>query len=226
MRWPRWSAICCGKVSAQIGGPAGCSVAAPLARSAGTFVPSTISSRSALLAARRRCGAFANAPGKLSTKNNDVAVDGLGIEPRHVGRSPFEDAPRVQRALVGHFACGHRRRLVEHQEPQHAVAGAARTAVEGGEQARQRGLPRRRTAGFGAGRLVEPDQRAELRPVGRGDQKVAHPGLQGVDQLRAQGRGAHPGAGRELEFLGEAAGEGDAGHGLGSRRPSARRPRS
>jgi hypothetical protein len=39
--------------------------------------------------------AFANAPGKLSTKNNHLTVDGLGIEPRHVGRAPFEHAPRV-----------------------------------------------------------------------------------------------------------------------------------
>src|SRR6516225_5733156 len=129
----------------------------------------------------------------------------------------------VDRALVGDFAAIDGERRVQQDstcDPGRRTGGGRKQPSEafGKGAANQRiGRGRGNVIG-GKGRIdqaaavkVEHDQRRYFVAIDAGNHDVAHQRRAGCDETRAQGTDADPGAARELEILGNAAIEVEAG---------------
>ena len=135
------------------------------------------------------------------------------VELVHQLGAAAEHRALVDRALVGHFAGVERGRLAQQNGAADAVRAAGAAAGESGEP----GAQFIEHAGVGgdvfrvrggeppAGVEIREDQRADLVAVGAGDDDVARIRRELRQQARAQRADIDPGAGRELEVLGDAA---------------------
>ena len=129
----------------------------------------------------------------------------------------------VDRALVGDFAAIDRQRRIEQHragDPGRRARGARqrfwkplakRVADQRIGRRRSEIVRRQRRIDQAAAIEIEHDQRRDFVAVDAGDHDVAHQRRAGRDEARAQRADADPGAAGELEILGNAAVEIEAG---------------
>ena len=163
-----------------------------------------------------------------TTRDNDVCRRRVGVKLFDQSGAAGEHRALVDRSFVGGLADVERWRLGEQNSATDARRAATAWVCERLKEARKGGNDasigehsRSRSIGGeigsepAAGFQIRKDQRGDVVAIGAGQNHVAHERRALGDERRAQRPDADPGAGRELEVLGQAPVEQKALRGVG-----------